>query len=145
MPGYRAHLAGGGVTYGITMLFVGGLHQPISVVLAWLCCALIGSLFPDVDISSKGQKYFYRIVFVFLLGLFVMRQWFSVSLLSLILLVPAIMPHRGIFHRVWFLMLLTLLIGVAAMLYVPAYSWTVAYGLLFFFVGMLSHIILDKI
>src|SRR5438309_2217826 len=67
MPGYKGHLVGGTVAFGLLFFALVGVvvRQPSMLIAGeWLLFALAGSLFPDIDIKSKGQKYFYFDYFV---------------------------------------------------------------------------------
>jgi len=73
MPGYKGHLVGGTVAYGLLFFgLVGVVVKQPSMLTAgeWLLFALAGSLFPDIDIKSKGQKYFYYVIFLFFTSLY---------------------------------------------------------------------------
>lgn len=103
MPGYRGHLVGGGVAFVCTLL-PASLLVSISPILAaeWLICSLAGSLFPDIDIKSKGQKYFYYVIMIWILLLFSYGYYTQVAWSSVLSITPMLSKHRGIFHRYWF-------------------------------------------
>src|SRR5438445_6777467 len=80
MPGYKGHLVGGTVAFGLLFFALVGVvvRQPSMLIAGeWLLFALAGSLFPDIDIKSKGQKYFYYVIFLFFIILSV-RQRFEI-------------------------------------------------------------------
>ena len=71
MPNYKTHLAGGLFAYLLSIYAVITLRTiSFALALEWLLFCLLGALFPDVDIKSKGQKIFYWIVL--LLGTFLL-------------------------------------------------------------------------
>src|SRR5882724_10040377 len=72
MPGYKGHLVGGAAVYVLFLCCIIGVVKP-SLLMAseWLIFTLAGALFPDVDIKSKGQKYFYFVVF----AIFMLLAW----------------------------------------------------------------------
>lgn len=144
MPGYRGHLAAGVGAYALVLVLLSGLQQPILNVIAWFFCVMIGALTPDIDISSKGQKYFYRIIFLVLLILFGMKLWFVGMGISLLSLIPAIVPHRGIFHRLWFWLALSVLFWAVVSVYMPTYVHELVPMLLFFLLGIISHLVSDR-
>ena len=87
MPGYRGHLVGGGVTYFI-LLYILSIYNPDPSIMAQgLIFCLVGALFPDIDIKSMGQKYFY-IALIFLLAfclLYGHYSWFfALTFLSIV-------------------------------------------------------------
>ncbi len=58
MPGYRGHLIGGTVTYLAILQMMKSVQPSMSVVASGFVFCIVGSLFPDIDIKSKGQKLF---------------------------------------------------------------------------------------
>jgi len=66
MPNYKGHLAGGVVTYCVVLCALVGTAPSFMTAGEWLLFTLAGALFPDIDIKSKGQKYFYYLVLPFL-------------------------------------------------------------------------------
>jgi hypothetical protein len=69
MPSYRVHLIGGFLTY--LAVLQGIKHMDISgfVIAQGLLFCLLGALFPDIDVKSKGQKIFYSILLCLLFWL----------------------------------------------------------------------------
>ena len=59
MPNYKGHIVGGTVTYLVVLQVIKHAQPNIHVVLQGLVFCLLGSLFPDIDVKSKGQKIFY--------------------------------------------------------------------------------------
>jgi len=108
MPSYRGHLIGGVVTY-LAMLHVIKYVQPNPhvIIQGFLFC-LLGSLFPDVDVKSKGQKVFYILLLLFLIYCLLLQRWDLFAALSLLGTTPLLARHRGLFHEIWFLLCLTL-------------------------------------
>ena len=144
MPGYRGHLIGGAVTF-LTVLQLMKSHNPsFSFALQGFFFCMIGSLFPDIDIKSKGQKLFYAILFL-ALCCFLFYQRFDLFIsLSLLSIVPLLVKHRGIFHKVWFLIFLSITTGLAIGSYHSNYSSWAMSNALFFLAGALSHVFLDR-
>ncbi len=142
MPGYKGHLAGG-VVVAAPMLYL--LRSYLSPVLAALCFgfALAGSLFPDVDTNSKGQKWFYRLTIPFLVFLLIIKRFSLFVLFSFLAFVPLVVNHRGVFHRLWFIMLPPFGIVAVCAWYWPSWFHDVFFTALFFVVGAVSHLILD--
>ncbi len=102
MPGYKGHLVGGVAVFSIGFYFL----QPCSTSMLgageWLLCACAGSLFPDVDVKSKGQKYAYWLVLALLLFLIGSKNYSLLSVVSICCVTPMLARHRGLFHKTWF-------------------------------------------
>jgi len=143
MPGYRTHLIGGAVVAVPMICMLLSYAQSATVVITWFVFALAGSLFPDVDTKSKGQKWFYRIVLILLLALLFQNKFRLFVILALFSAIPLIVNHRGLFHRLWFVVLLPLAITVAFSLYLPHYLQDATFAMIFFIAGTISHLILD--
>jgi len=152
MPGYKGHLAGGCVAYGLTLGLLYGFLPYVAlakygfsslVALRWLFCALAGSLFPDIDVKSKGQKYFYWVILGFFLLLIIERKFKLLAASSIVSVLPMLVKHRGIFHKTWFVVLAPLGLWALFGTYAPEYSFALFLDVLFFIVGALSHLWLD--
>jgi len=143
MPGYRIHIVGGAVAFGLLRILLRGYNPSIGVSLEWLLFTMLGSLFPDVDITSKGQKVFYRCFAVLFVYYIFMQNTACLSIMGGVGLFPLFVRHRGIFHRVWFISLLGLVTLLWTFLCFPQYIYIVSWDVLFFAVGALSHIWLD--
>lgn len=151
MPGYKGHLVGGVVAYAVTLFVLKNPHVTCGTALGWLGITCAGALFPDIDIKSKGQKYFYWFILLLLLwSIWRFREINSVARfnvvasIAIISCLPMLVRHRGITHEPLFI------IGCAvagwffiSSLY-PQYSCNASIYALFFAVGGLSHIWLDK-
>lgn len=146
MPGYKGHLVGGTVAFGLLFFALVGVvvTQPSLVTTGeWLLFALAGSLFPDVDMKSKGQKYFYYVVFIFLAFLVAQQRFQMMACFSFIAITPMLARHRGIFHCQWFVITIPLLLWGVVSAAKPALSQQFFFDILFFIIGALSHIWLD--
>src|SRR5579872_4735216 len=110
MPNYKGHLAGVIVVYAI-ILFCLLLTQKASLMTLgeWLIATLAGALFPDIDVKSKGQKYFYYVVFIFFVVLAARQHFELATCCSFLFLTPMLVRHRGIFHHPLFVIALPLL------------------------------------
>lgn len=145
MPNYKGHLAGGLIVY--LLLFFGlFMAQKPSMLIAieWLAFTLAGALFPDIDIKSKGQKYFYYVVFLFFIVLAVCQRFEMVTCCSFLILSPMLVRHRGIFHHPLFVIAVPLLLWAFLSIIISPYaSRRLLFDALFFIAGALSHIWLD--
>ncbi len=146
MPGYRAHMVGGVVAFSCVLYVLSQHGSTDAVTMAgWFVAALLGSLFPDIDTKSKGQGLFYKAMLVCLILLLWLHEMHLFILMSFVALMPLLVRHRGIFHQVWF---------VIAVPFAFAYAVGSSFALphkdflliaLFFVVGALSHILLDRL
>lgn len=147
MPGYRKHLLGGGVAFAVTLSVIimneVVIIKNIIPVFGWALCSLAGSLFPDIDIKSKGQKYFYWMILVLLLYFTYYERFVPLACLAIVATTPMLVNHRGIFHNMWFLLLAFAGISYALIIYIPKYSDMILLHMFFFVAGVISHIWLD--
>jgi hypothetical protein len=146
MPQYKGHLLGGFVG-GVSLLFLLSrvlvYSLPALTALELLLCALAGSLFPDIDTKSKGQKYFYWLISALILLSFYKDRIYCAIYLLLFSLLPLIVRHRGLFHCTWFLIVVPLGAAAIATIYLPTYRTFLFYDAAFFIVGALSHLLMD--
>ena len=143
MPGYKVHLTGGAVAFTVVLVATGGYTSSFVTWAEWLVFALAGSLFPDIDTKSKGQKLFYNIIFVLLLFFLVLRNYGALVILALAACIPLLVNHRGIFHRAWFVVAVPFAAAFMLGLYVPDHMRIALFDALFFSAGALSHLWLD--
>ncbi len=145
MPGYRVHLVGGAAAYAITYFTITHYIKATPLVaVQWGVICLLGSLFPDVDIKSKGQSIFYRMLTVFLIYLAYKQIWQLFVIMSFLALLPVLARHRGLFHKLWFVTSVPFLVALAVLASFPGYSVLLFSSALFFAVGAASHIVLDR-
>jgi len=145
MPGYRGHLVGGVVTYLGILQCIQHLKPTIPVILSGFVFCMIGSLFPDIDIKSKGQKLFYSMLFIiFCCLLYIERTDLFISL-SFLAIVPLLVKHRGIFHQLWFLTGISIATGLLVGSFHADFSVWAMKNSLFFLAGAVSHIFLDRL
>ena len=133
MPNYRVHLVGGLIVFLLSQYFIGANRLIIN-----FACAILGSLFPDLDTKSKIQIISYRLLGLLILCLIYFQLWSKIIFLVPFLLFPLIVHHRGITHSFWFIALISALIAV----FFPIIG---ALGAINFFLGALSHILLDRL
>lgn len=143
MPGYKGHLAGGLITYACGLFLLSSFNPSFATMSEWLLCVLAGSLFPDVDIKSKGQKLLYRFLFILFFFLVITQRYQMLIFISILAVVPMIVRHRGLFHKLWFVTLLPFLFAFCITIYFPDYQSIILYDVLFFIAGAISHLWLD--
>ena len=144
MPGYKGHLIGGLAAFALLLYFMQNQCASTSTAMQWLGCTLAGALFPDIDVKSKGQKYFYWLVLVVLIILSATQQFEMLAACGIISVTPMLCKHRGIFHEMWFVIALPCVVWAAASIAYPRYTEIFFFYALFFVVGALSHLYLDR-
>lgn len=143
MPNYKKHLLGGLVTYA-GVLYAMSKHNPSPLIAAqWLVCCLIGSLFPDIDTKSKIQKILYIALLVIFITLCIQNKIKLLMIVSILGTLPLIVNHRGLFHNIWFIMLMNLTILVVTTIFSPNNFHFVLHNIIFFIAGTISHLWLD--
>ena len=144
MPNYKGHLVGGIVVYGVLLCAVSSMLKPTMLTaLEWLLFTLGGALFPDIDIKSKGQKYFYYGIFLFFIVLAARQRFEMLSCCSFIIMSPMLVRHRGIFHSPRFVIAIPLIVWIVVSMAMPHVSYQFFVDILFFIMGAISHIWLD--
>jgi hypothetical protein len=112
-------------------------------MIEWLGCTLAGSLFPDIDTKSKGQHFFYRILTLIFIVLILIRHYKAVAFIGLLSLIPLIVHHRGVCHKVWFIVAVPSSVALLLASYLPACKYLFMYDAAFFILGALSHVWFD--
>jgi len=143
MPGYKGHLVGGAVAFSITYLVARAWCPSLVAAGQWLGCALAGSLFPDIDVKSKGQNYFYWVVLFALIIITIQKRFELLAMVSVLSVIPMLVRHRGIFHKLWFVIALPMGLWLGTSVYFPAVTQQLFFQTLFFVVGAISHLWLD--
>ena len=148
MPNYKAHLVGGTVSFCLVLWatsFIPTLAVPFDHLIWAFALCLIGSLFPDIDVPSKIQRLFFVVstggVFYCLLK----QQLRFFSFFAIAILFVTFLTHRTITHKPFFLIALALIPTMSICSFFPHHAF-LAFGLyLYFTVGCLSHIFLDRL
>lgn len=145
MPGYKAHLLGGSVTYLVILQLIKGSNPTVSVLAQGYVFCILGSLFPDVDIKSKGQNLFYLFALIMLCCFLYYERIDLFIGLSLGVFTPLLVKHRGLFHKAWFLIAISFFMGILVdSFHTQPCTWAIK-NALFFLTGALSHIVLDRV
>jgi len=146
MPGYQGHLVGGLVAGNLLLatLTCIGIVQPTPFgCVEWLLVCLLGALFPDIDIKSKGQKVFYWMLLLVYVYLFIQKHLQVLGILSIVGISPMLVKHRGLFHSGWFIAGMSFTLCIIACHYYPYYKSMILINTLFFVFGAFSHLVLD--
>lgn len=146
MPNYKKHLAGGALVYSaVTYLSIKINLLPINLAIQTqtLIACLIGSLFPDIDTKSKIQKYIYFIILITCVYLIILGLEYQASILAIMSMLPLIVSHRGLFHRMWFIIMCLGLANFLCFLHQNCWFQNCVLVSIFFLIGVISHIWLD--
>jgi len=147
MSGYRTHFT---TAAGCALIIIGYQHAALPW-WAWLSltngariiASILGGLFPDIDIKSKGQQLLYAIVIPLLVASLLAKKIVFSILLSALGILPPLLPHRGITHHIWFCFTAPLIGPGLVYVYCPQFIELAIDLYSFFVVGALSHLILD--
>lgn len=94
----KGHLAGGVlVAAGVAAAAEGSGGRP-GTTLGLFATALFFSLFPDLDTSSRPQRWFFKLVFAGLLCLAWAGEYRTATALAVLALLPVLDHHRGWTH-----------------------------------------------
>lgn len=145
MPGYKVHLCGGVAAFFLvhTIMQANAYHQNYVSSLVFLSATLLGSLIPDLDISSKIQHFFYIIITGLLSWAIITQQWVFFMSASMLAIIITLVRHRTIFHSFLFLTIMPLLGILFFQKSIPLQQEKLLLLTIFFIVGTWSHLILD--
>jgi len=148
MASYKGHLVGGGaafvaVYYTATRVIAHSNPYETKTFFLALICTLLGSLFPDVDTKSKGQRLFYGLLTVMIIITIIKQRWHLLASLSLISVFPMLVHHRGVMHRLWFVVLTPLAVPAITWYSYSAFTGTAWLIYCYFVTGAISHLLLD--
>ncbi len=108
---FKGHITGGIVTgaalTGSAILFSEplGVPAPPLVLVQIFSITVFFSLFPDLDISSIPQRWFFRAIFIILLGLSYYEHYEEATLLALVAITPLLDHHRSWTHNIFSVLL----------------------------------------
>lgn len=148
MPGYKTHAVVGGLTFIFSFCLLQKLFLfscSSLTALSYFLATILGSLFPDVDTKSKGQMIFYQCVLFYLLFLMWFKKVTLFMIITCIMMIPLLVPHRGVFHRISFLFFLALLLSILSSVYTMYKTVDNILHIWFFFIGAVSHVIIDRV
>ncbi|MCK4499045.1 metal-dependent hydrolase [Candidatus Babeliales bacterium] len=147
MPSYQGHLIGGVFVFSViatvpyTAKFLG--HPDLVTSFSLLAACLLGSLFPDIDIQSKGRNVFYYVL-VGLGAIALSQQLFGLTIFFTLLgIVPVFIQHRGLTHNPLFVIGIPFIAAKIITPIIPKIASLQMHYYIFFVAGALSHIILD--
>lgn len=143
MPGYKGHLVGGSCVFACGLFALKSLSPSYATIAEWLLCTLAGSLFPDIDTKSKGQGIYYRLILCILLFLLTQGNMQLFIAMSIISLIPLLVRHRGLFHKLWFVTCFPAVVSLILSIQFPMFATIIYFDAFFFIVGAISHLLLD--
>ena len=148
MPTYRIHIIGGlasfGACYQVLQTWAPTLPLTWHHWATFGALAVLGSIFPDIDVKSNMQKIFYGCM-VLALPVAYYVNFKAFMILAILSGTFLILRHRGITHQAWFLIAMPLALGGYLVSQHAHQAELIFPGCLFFSVGGLSHILLDRI
>lgn len=144
MPNFKGHMLGGLVAYGCITFFTGSQHSALSTHAIGLSATLAGALFPDVDIKSKGQRLYMKVLALILIMSIFLQAYIPLVFVLALFFSSLILPHRGPFHDLWFITAVLALVDIGLMVALPHRRLEIAMMSLFFLAGVISHLLLDK-
>ena len=143
MSNFKNHILTATIFFYITIFLFALYNQPPYIILQWLLATLAGSLFPDIDIKSKGQKIFY-VAFLHVIVVFLLLKNYNAALsISAFSFMPLFSKHRGLFHNIWFLSILIFIITKLLVYNFSDYQFLIISNSLFFSMGVITHLWLD--
>lgn len=144
MSDWRGHLKLGFVYQIITLVVLIGVHIYLKKLPSFLDFILLPFIFilspllPDLDHqSSKITLFFYLVGVACLWPAYFFNQYmiYVIIFLSLVVIISQFVPHRGITHRWWAILLFYTLLAFITKQY--------SICILAFF-GSISHLVADK-
>ena len=97
---FKGHFCGGLITaiIGVSTIVATLDSLPHSTYAILFGLILFFSLFPDLDVGSIPQRWFYRIVFICLCYVFFIEKYKLGLLLAIFSYLPILHKHRGFTH-----------------------------------------------
>lgn len=146
MPGYRTHLIGGALVFVPLYVITTNTNPSIQPIHSWalLGSTLLGALIPDLDVTSKIQRFFYICIAGLFIGSLLLHKTILLTATATIGLIVGCLKHRTIMHNPLFLAAIPL-----PAIYIISkhgyYSETMNLIALFFISGAWSHVLLDRV
>ncbi len=144
MPNFKGHVVGGLFAYGCVAFMLSAHHTSLFGHAAGLSATLAGAIFPDIDIKSKGQRLYLKVLALVLLMSLCLQAYIPLLFVLALFFSSLVMPHRGIFHDLWFITCMLVMIDLFLLIVIPHRKVEILATSLFFFAGVLSHLLLDK-
>ncbi|MCY3762270.1 MAG: metal-dependent hydrolase [Gemmatimonadetes bacterium] len=95
---YKGHLEGGLLVAAAVAAVAEGSGARPETTMGLFATALFFSLFPDLDTSSRPQRWFFKFVFAGLLYLAWAGEYRTATAVAVLALLPVLDHHRGWTH-----------------------------------------------
>ena len=147
MPGYKGHLLFGTIIFLPAIILTQKMvvEFPLFTTIISFFAILLGSLFPDIDTTSKIQRIFYVISIPLILITLILQQTTSFFIASTIILFVYILKHRTITHQLSFIIIIPGIFTLSIYYFYNITDSIFLYFYIFFTLGAINHILLDKI
>lgn len=145
MPRYRAHITFGAFSYFVSIylsFILLHFYPTFLQAIGCLGCVILGSIFPDIDTTSKMQRIFFIFSSFALLGSIIFRFWLLFFNLSFITVIVMLLKHRTLTHKIWFISTL-FCVFIYIFSFLGFLSINSFLGVFCFLLGAFSHILLD--
>ncbi len=145
MSNFRGHAFGGVIAFiafvfAAPMWFILNIEQFATCFI--VCCAF--AVWPDVDIHSKGQAFFYRLFLLLDLVLISYGKYKYAAVLGIFAMLPIVGKHRGWTHSILAALIVPIIFLLTIRHFYPSEVrvWTAYYIASLF--GYFSHLICDR-
>jgi hypothetical protein len=149
MPNYKTHLLGGIASFALVLrvsaTYLPTFNLPVEYLPLAFFLSLVGSIFPDIDVPSKMQKWFFVASIGGILAALLTKHHHLFALLGICILFVAFLSHRTITHKPAFLLLFALIPTLYSSYTLPAHTTTAFALYLYFVIGCMSHVVFDRI
>jgi len=146
MASGKGHIVGGFIFLLVLLHTISHYFYRPSLLdlVLYVAIGLMFAVWPDVDIKSIGQKFFYTVFFLVDLILIYLEEYKIAAYFGLIIILPILAKHRGWTHS----RITAVLLPIPLML-VPMYmsGGSLMEGLPYYFAavtGYFSHLFFDK-
>ena len=147
MAGGRGHIWGG---FFFVIIFIYTIsnyfyNPSLLEIILYIALACMFSVWPDIDIKSYGQKFFYIIFFLADLFFIITEEYKIAAYFGLIIILPILAKHRGWTHTIPAMVLIP-----SPLLFYPIITQgNLDISGIYFYAaavtGYFSHLVLDRI
>ena len=146
MASGKGHIVGGFIFLLVLLHTISHYFYRPSLLdlVLYVAIGLMFAVWPDVDIKSLGQKFFYTVFFLVDLILIYLEEYKIAAYFGLIIILPILAKHRGWTHS-----RITAILLPTPLMFVPMYmsGGSLMEGLPYYFAavtGYFSHLFFDK-
>ena len=144
MASYRGHAIGALLMFLPLGLWCAAIRWSIPSLLVAFLAMMVGAFFPDIDTASRGRTLFLLLIFMAAVFCIFTGRYVTALVIALsgLFLVVGV-RHRGIFHNLYFLLLLTGLGLLFGYHWFPGQLRILLVGGAFLAYGCWSHLVFD--